>query len=87
MEETLLDRAKSIGRKPRTRRVINGETIATAIAWLEGEIEVSQITWAMGVANKDISYRLICRSLRQAYEDGKLMIRPGYETPVEKRKI
>lgn len=68
----LLEKAKTIDKK-RPQVIITDEHIDLAIAYIKGEISIASVSMAMGHRQgAQSAYTTLARSLKAAYEKGKL---------------
>jgi hypothetical protein len=60
----------------RTRKMtgLNPEIIELALAWLRGEVGHSQARKSLKLSNSCSTYIMLARSLREAYNQGKITI-------------
>lgn len=79
MEQTLLEKAKKYGRK-RVHISLTGEEKELVIAWLRGEVTISQMNWVLTGEKQNNTSRavnLISYGVREMYLYGKLLIKNG----------
>ena len=73
---SLLDKAKAQCCNPRAKIEITDEHIELALAWMRGEITISQAMKIGLTKNRSttVVYSVMARALRNAYEQGVLKI-------------
>lgn len=69
--KTLLEKAKEVKLRYRTRTDYSKEEIELAIAWMKDEIRVGQVGKVLGKGSTAIGYRL-AMLIRAAYRQGKI---------------
>jgi hypothetical protein len=62
--ETLLEKAKKIGRKPNTKQVIKDEHVELALAWAKNEISFTQVAEVLGKSKGSI-YAFLAHAFRE----------------------
>jgi hypothetical protein len=74
--ETLLEKAKKVPVRSRIKRSISGEDIELALAWMKGEVTLSQVAKVSRhkTSSGNVLYRVaVC--LREAYMQGLIKIK------------
>ena len=70
-KESLLEKAKKVGRKNNTTRDITDEHVELALAWARGEISYSQIKNVLGLTAPSTIYSFLAFSLQKYIQTSK----------------
>lgn len=70
-KESLLEKAKKVGRKNNTTHDITYEHVELALAWARGEVSYSQIKKVLGLTVPSTIYSFLAFSLRKHIENKK----------------
>ena len=70
-KESLLEKAKKVGRKNNTTQDITDEHVELALAWARGEVSYSQIKKVLGLTVPSTIYSFLAFSLRKHIENEK----------------
>lgn len=70
-KESLLEKAKKVGRKNNTKPDITDEHVELALAWARGEVSYSQIKKVLGLTVPSTTYSFLAFSLRKHIENEK----------------
>lgn len=70
-KESLLEKAKKVGRKNNTTQNITDEHIELALAWARGDVSYSQIKKVLGLTVPSTIYSFLAFSLRKHIENEK----------------
>lgn len=70
-KESLLEKAKKVGRKNNTTKDITDEHVELALAWARGEVSYSQIKKVLGLTVPSTIYSFLAFSLRKHIENEK----------------
>ena len=74
MPKTLLEKAKEADVTSKNYTA-TPEEVELALGWLVGEIRLTQVSNAIEKSSISSAYIFLCRALRKAYQDGKLIIK------------
>jgi ABC-type Fe3+-siderophore transport system permease subunit len=67
-KESLLEKAKKVGRKNNTTQNITDEHVELALAWARGDVSYSQIKKVLGLTVPSTIYSFLAFSLRKHIE-------------------
>jgi len=70
-KESLLEKAKKVGRKNNTTQDITAEHVELALAWARGDVSYTQIKKALGLTVPSTIYYFLALSLRKHIETKK----------------